>query len=171
MLAVSNSSPLIYLAKGKLLFCLKEVFEKVYICEGVYQETVVAGIAKGYEDAKVIEKAVKDWIELRRVHLDLFAWLASRVGEGRLEDIRKLFKRLSKVDVETVTLAVEVGADYLLLDDRAAIKAARAIQEQTSFALLGTGDVIERALETHIISKAEYVNFLKSFGEAIAWVE
>jgi len=57
---VSDSTPLIYLAKiGKLHF-LRELFAEVLIPEEVYKETVVVGKEKGYLDASIIEELVKD---------------------------------------------------------------------------------------------------------------
>ena len=44
-----NSSPLIFLAKLKLLNILEELFDEVYITDAVYQETVVEGA--GHEEA------------------------------------------------------------------------------------------------------------------------
>ncbi|GAB6102785.1 hypothetical protein JCM16138_20080 [Thermococcus atlanticus] len=50
-----NSSPLIFLAKLKLLNTMKELFDAVYITDAVYQETVVEGA--GHEEAIDIENA------------------------------------------------------------------------------------------------------------------
>lgn len=49
MEVVSNTTPLIYLAKGKMLYVLKDLFEHVYIPKEVYEEAVEAGLAKNYQ--------------------------------------------------------------------------------------------------------------------------
>ncbi|MDI6888306.1 MAG: DUF3368 domain-containing protein [Methanocellales archaeon] len=60
MRVVSDSTPLIYLAKiGKLHF-LKELFAEVLIPEEVHNEVVVVGKEKGYLDASIIEELIKD---------------------------------------------------------------------------------------------------------------
>lgn len=60
MQVVSDSTPLIYLAKiGKLHF-LNELFAEVLIPEEVHNEVVVVGKEKGYLDASIIEELIKD---------------------------------------------------------------------------------------------------------------
>lgn len=55
MRVVINSSPLIFLAKLKLLNILNELFDEVYITDAVYHETVVEGA--GHEEAIDIARA------------------------------------------------------------------------------------------------------------------
>jgi len=68
-LAVSNSGPLIHLAKAGLLHLIK--LYDVAIPQEVKREVVDAGKEKGYTDAFLIEKAIDDgWIEVIEVEVD-----------------------------------------------------------------------------------------------------
>jgi predicted nucleic acid-binding protein len=48
---VSNAGPLLVLAKLNILYLLKHLYRHVHIPQAVYDETVVAGLHQGYEDA------------------------------------------------------------------------------------------------------------------------
>ena len=67
--AVSNSGPLIHLAKVGALHLIK-IYD-VVIPREVEREVVEVGKAKGYSDAFLIEKAIEDgWIEVVDVRVD-----------------------------------------------------------------------------------------------------
>ena len=63
MIVVSNSSPLIALAKIGKLHILKELFGEIIIPKAVWNEVVVKG--KGKPGAEEVEKA--EWIKVREV--------------------------------------------------------------------------------------------------------
>jgi len=54
---VSNTSPLIWLAKTGKLNLLKDLFGEVLISEKSYKEAVEIGLQEGYSDALVIKDA------------------------------------------------------------------------------------------------------------------
>jgi len=58
MLVISNSSPLIALSRINILFILKEIFEKIFIPDSVYQETVVE--ADNMVQQQNINKAIEE---------------------------------------------------------------------------------------------------------------
>ncbi len=60
---ISNSGPIIHLAKINLLILLKELFEKVIIPHEVKMEVVDSGKEKGRGDAFLIESEIENgWI-------------------------------------------------------------------------------------------------------------
>ena len=63
MIVVSNSSPLIALAKIGKLYILRELFGEIVIPKAVWNEVVVKG--KGKPGAEEVEKA--EWIQVREV--------------------------------------------------------------------------------------------------------
>ena len=66
MKAVSNSSPLIYLAKINSLDLLHEMFNQIYVPPAVYEETVTLGLQNNHSDAILIAKALEEgWIIVR----------------------------------------------------------------------------------------------------------
>ena len=64
--AVSDSTPLIYLAKVGGLDVIREVFQEIHIPEAVYDEAVTQGKTLNMPDASIIEKAVGKWKDLNR---------------------------------------------------------------------------------------------------------
>lgn len=79
--AISNSGPLIHLAKVGLLHLIR-IYDDVVIPKEVKHEVVDVGKAKGYSDAFLVEKAIKDgWIKVIRVEVDEeFAGIARVAG-------------------------------------------------------------------------------------------
>ncbi|RLE90722.1 MAG: DUF3368 domain-containing protein, partial [Thermoprotei archaeon] len=62
-IAVSNTGPLIWLAKVEALYILRNFYREIIIPEAVYREAVRQGLAKGYRDAERIKEAVsRGWI-------------------------------------------------------------------------------------------------------------
>lgn len=104
---VSNSSPLIHLAKIREIEILKVFYQRILIPESVYHECVTEG--KNREDALLIRQA--DWIEVRSVR------------DERL--VRALQQEIDRGEAKTIVLALEVGADLVLLDDYEARQKAR----------------------------------------------
>lgn len=104
---VSNSSPLIHLAKIGHLDLLKYFFGEILVPKVVYKECVIEG--KGRGDAKKIEKA--EWI---------------KVAKMRDENLKKaLMMVLDEGEAEAIALALEESADLILLDDYEARETAR----------------------------------------------
>lgn len=59
MQVVSNSTPLIFLAKIGKLHYLEKIFERILIPEEVYSEAVIEGKERRYPDSILIEELVK----------------------------------------------------------------------------------------------------------------
>jgi len=79
-LAVSNSGPLIHLAKTGLLHLIK--LYDILIPQEVKREVVDVGKEKGYSDAFLVEKAIDDgWIRVIEIKVDeKFAEIARLAG-------------------------------------------------------------------------------------------
>lgn len=104
---VSNSSPLIHLAKIDKLALLREYFHVIIIPEIVYKECILEG--KDRPEAISIQSA--EWIEVVQAQdKKLIKLLQSSLDDG---------------ESEAISLAVEVGADLILLDDSDAREKAR----------------------------------------------
>jgi predicted nucleic acid-binding protein len=103
---VSNSSPLIHLAKLDLLHLLHNQFNEILIPRAVWAEAVEE--AGNEPDAKAISKA--SWIKVREVSASAL--------------LTTLLAFLDKGESEAIALAIEIGADLILLDDSDARQAA-----------------------------------------------
>src|SRR3989338_3104422 len=111
---VSNSSPLIYLAKIKQIHLLKELFSTVLIPVEVKQEVVDQGKKRGAADAFLIESEIEQgWIKVERVHAMLKWDLDIHAGEKA-----------------AISLAKERNQSIVLIDEVAARTAAKVVKIQ-----------------------------------------
>ena len=128
---VSNASPLIYLAKVGKLYLLKELFQIVLIPKSVYEEVVIKGKDKGFPDAEVVERAVKDgWIKVVEVQTE------------------KEFDEIERGEAEAIELALKESLD-LLVDD----STARVVASSLGVRPIGTLRVLYLAVKNGLISK------------------
>ena len=100
MKVVSNSGPLIALAKVEKLHVLRELFGKVFIPQAVWIEVVERGKGKPGSE----EVASAEWIEVVEVRDKL----GVEILRGEIE----------VGEAETIVLAKELNADLLLLDEK-----------------------------------------------------
>ncbi len=122
MVVVSNSGPLISLAKiGKFSF-LKLLSKRVIIPEAVYDEVVKA--SKGRPGEKETQEALGNWIELKGVRNHLAVQL--------------LEAEIKKGEAESIVLAKELNANLLLIDDNE----GRSIAEKNGLKVKGTVGLI-----------------------------
>jgi len=140
---VSNSSPLIHLAKIDQLNLLKHFFGEILVPEAVYKECIVEGKYK--KDSKKIEKA--DWIEITKI---------------RDENLKNSFMMvLDEGEAEVITLAIEESAELVLLDDYEAREVAR------NYGLNITGVIgilIKAKYEKKIVSLKDELEKLRKTG-------
>ena len=141
---VSNSSPLIHLAKIKKLDLLKEIFGKIFIPKAVYDECVV----EDFKEANEIKKS--EWIIVKKI---------------KNEDLKKALSiYLDDGEAEAITLAIEEKADLILLDDYDAREIAR------KYGLHITG-VIGILLKAKYMKKIRKVKpYLEKLRETGFWI-
>lgn len=123
MIVVSDSSPLIILAKISCFDLLNRLFPHVYISSDVHAEVVIAG--GGLPGATEVSRA--DWIEVRPLG-----------DRSNLESERRR-RGLGPGEMSTIILAKELAADVVLLDD---YKARTAASEE-GLRVLGTVGLLE----------------------------
>jgi len=148
--AVSNASPLIWLAKIGKLELLKALFEKVVIPKRVYLEVVSDERAP---DAMVIEGAVKSgWVE---------------VSEEKLEDAATLAKAagIHLGEAEAILLARKLGAS-LIVDEREASETAHIFGVSTT----GTVAVLLLASARGMLTFADFKESLDGLISLGFWL-
>ena len=114
---ISDSTPLIYLAKIGRLGLVKDVFGRVFIPEAVFNEAVVQGKALNISDASIIEKFVGEWIMRERVRAEVDA-------EYRFLDTNT---RLGLGEKEAIKLCKQLNVNYFIVDDREARRVSRIL--------------------------------------------
>ena len=134
---VSNSSPLIGLGRIGRLGLLKDLFGVVLIPEGVKSEVIDRGIENNAPDAYVIKIALSEgWIRIKE----------TTVLSG-LEDFG-----IDRGEAEAISLAKESDSKEVLIDERHARLAAKAL----GLTPRGTLYVLFLALKKNIITQNEY---------------
>ena len=116
MLVVSNSSVLINLAIIGPLEILKRKFSEIMVPRAVWQEVVVEGMGK--PGAKEVDESA--WIKVKDINEKLL--------------VTSLSQHLDDGESEAIALALEIGANLVLLDERDARETAEAF----GLELLGT---------------------------------
>jgi predicted nucleic acid-binding protein len=106
---VSNSSPIIHLAKIGKLDLLNILFHTIKIPGAVYRECVIEG--GGRAEVNIIRDA--EWIKV------------INVDETHLTKLLK--SQLDKGESEVIALALDIGSDLVLLDDYEAREKARLL--------------------------------------------
>ena len=109
MIVISNSSALINLVIIERLDLLREKFGEIIVPQAVWQEVVIEGAGK--PGAKEVERA--NWIRVKEVtNKPLVQLLEQKLDDG---------------ESEAIALALEVGADLVLLDERDARDTAESL--------------------------------------------
>jgi predicted nucleic acid-binding protein len=114
LVVVSNASPLIVLSKLGRLDLLTRLYDQVLIPPAVYHEVVVVGLQEGHVDAIAVDHFVRlDRICVQSVDLAAAeqGWLSS-IDQG---------------EAEVIALARQVGADWAIIDNAHARRAARSL--------------------------------------------
>ena len=130
MIIVSNTTPLIGLASIQRFELLKHLFGELYIAQAVYDEAVLAG--REASGAKR-EVSAASWIKTVRV-------------KDRLA-VEVLLDELDLGEAETIVLARELGADWVLMDE----KKGRRKLAQMGLKKIGTAGILLKAKQVGLL--------------------
>jgi predicted nucleic acid-binding protein len=146
VVVVSDSTPLIYLAKIGRLNLLRGVFEKIYVPEAVFNEAVTQGKELNMSDAFIIEKAVGIWIikELVEPKVD---------AEFRFLDTNT---KLGSGEQEALKLCKQLNAVYFIADDRE----ARSVSRILNIKPIGTCGILIQTFRQASITEGEALQIL-----------
>jgi len=151
-IVVSNSTPLIYLAKIGRLELFKKVYEKIHIPEAVFKEAVTQGKALNRSDASIIEKAVGNWIVKEQVKPEVdteFQFLDTNI-------------RLGSGEKEALKLCKQLNAEYFIVDDKEARRVARILDIRP----IGTCGALVQAYRQDSITNREALQILDELVKA-----
>lgn len=107
MSIVSNSSPLINLSRIGRLDLLYHLYSELTIPGAVWHEVVVEGAGKAGADA-----------------VKAASWIKKKTVTNK-QLVRALQQELDPGESEAIALAVEIGAEFLLMDDHLGRESAR----------------------------------------------
>ena len=144
--AVSNSTPLIYLAKLNQLPNLFKVLDRLYIPEEVHQEVVVNGKALGKPEVVVIEEFIqKGFIEVRKAKPRSMPITTLHVGE-----------------LAAISLASSMKEKWILVDDKEAVEACNVLGLQPH----RTTTLLLEFLKRKLITPKEFESLLLQLTQA-----
>lgn len=130
MIIVSNTTPLIGLASIQRFGLLRELFGKIYISNAVYNEAVTAGREAGGAKREV---STATWIEVVAVKNSLA--------------VDSLLDKLDLGEAETIILARELEADWVLMDE----KKGRRKLTQLGLKKIGTVGILLKAKQVGLL--------------------
>ena len=149
MIVISNTGPLIHLAKLEKLQLLKQLFGYIYITKKIYEEAVIIGKKKEYEDAKIIENYIEEgWIIV-----------IPHKPDQDLKYRGTLFG-LDEGEIEAISLTRLSGG--LLLSDE---KKAREFATINGIAVMGTIRIIIYATKNSLISNQQATKLLRQLPD------
>jgi predicted nucleic acid-binding protein len=130
MIVVSNTTPLIGLASTQRFDLLRQLFGEIYIAQAVYDEAVVAGREAGGAKQEV---STATWIKT--------------VGVKDRLAVEVLLDELDLGEAETIVLARELGAGWVLMDE----KKGRRKLTQLGLPKIGTVGILLKARQVGLL--------------------
>jgi len=140
MIVISNSSPLIALARVDHLFILESIFGQIYIPDSVFQEAVLQSNVE--IQTKNILQAIDNYIFIVKPRT-----------------VYSFKRKLDFGERGVINLAIDKQADFLLMDDKKAKKEAREL----GFKTLKTSILLKRAAKLGIIKS--YTGIIEELKE------
>lgn len=150
---ISNSSPLILLAKIGKLSILEELYSKVLIPYEVYKEVIVEGKKENYSDAALVEECINDFIFVK----DLI--------EEHKKEAEKLNGIIGLGESEAIQLCLQEKSKSLLIDNLG----PRKIAESRDLECTSSPGALLEALKTKILTFNEYEAAIKDLSK-YAWL-
>ena len=131
MIIVSNTTPLIGLAVIQRFDLLRQFFGEITIPQAVHDEAVIAGHEAGGTKQEVL---AADWIKVVPV-------------KDRLA-VELLLDELDLGEAETIVLAREINADWVLMDERKGRRKLAQLNQQK----IGTLGILLKARQSGLLS-------------------
>ena len=155
MIVVSDSTPLIHLAKAGCIEILFGLYKEILITNEVYREVVEEGKLLENEDAWIIEKYLSKGFHV----------MSPASSSEYL--IEKYF--IHRGEADSIQIAKETGAQLLLMNERDGRNAAK----REGLKVKGTIGLLFEALKTGIITEEEVLSILGQFKDApqVFWIE
>lgn len=142
MPVISDTSPLIWLAKVGKITLLKDLFGEVIIPQEVYIEAVEKGLQYGFTNAQTIKECINEgWIKLSKLNSK---------DQSILQKISEHASEIHSGETQAIVLAREMKL-LLLMDE----SAGRTFAEAWGLKVKGTIYVIISALRKGLISETQ----------------
>lgn len=158
MTVVSDTGPLIALAKVEALHLLRDLYRQVVTGPTVYTEAVTAGMAMNAADASALQAAYQQGM--------LIVHTPSSVSTTRPDF-------LHAGEAESIQIAIELEAEWLLMDDLGARQIAQRnlTAAKLSTGIKGTLGVIVTATHAQEIAPNQAIDLVQALkGRPDVWL-
>lgn len=147
MITISNSSPIMYLAKINKLKLVKNIYSKILIPKEVYREVVEEGKKLNQKEIVLIEEAIDE-------------------GFIFVKEIKKLkkfeqFSQFHEGEICAISLCLNLKENNILIDDKDAYNFCRLID----LIPIRTSAVLLKLLRGKIINFNEFKDSLKNLSK------
>jgi len=155
MIVVSDSTPLIHLAKAGQIETLFSLYKEILITNEVYREVVVEGNLLEKEDAGVVQNYVGS-----RIHVKNPKSSSQHLVEKYL---------IHRGEADSIQLALETGAQLILMNERDGRNATKS----EGLRVKGSIGVLFDALKAGLINEEEALGILLKFRDSpqVFWIE
>lgn len=150
---ISNSSPLILLAKIGRLSILNRLYNNVLIPYEVYREVVVEGKKENHSDAALIEKCINEFIFVKNL---------AQEHKKRAEKLKDI---VGLGESEAIELCLQEKSKLLLIDNLEPRKIAKSM----GLDCISAPGVLFEALKTRLLTFEEYNSGIKELSK-FAWL-
>ncbi len=145
---ISDSGPLMALAKLGVLYKVFSIYPTFIISETVYREVVTSGLAIGARDAMEVGKFCRSG--------EIVIFRSDEIEEVPLDTPSELHRG----ELEAIRLALQISADYFLIDDFDARQVAEtnlrnARKKSAATTVKGTLGVLIELYQRDLVSKSQ----------------
>ena len=155
MIVVSDSTPLIHLAKAGCMEILFSMYEEILITNEVYREVVVEGNLLEKEDAVIIQHYVG-----KNIHVKNPRSSSKRLAEKYL---------IHRGEADSIQLAKELDAKLILMNEREGRIAAKS----EGLKVKGSIGILFDAVKAGIVDEEGALSILSKFRDnpQVFWIE
>lgn len=150
---ISNSSPLILLAKINKLSVLERLYKKISVPYEVYAEVVTKGKKENYGDAALIEKHINEFIFVMNINAE------------HKKEAEKLKNIIGSGESEAIVLCLQENGKLLLIDNLE----PRKIAQTKGIKCRSTPGILLEAFKRKVITFNEYESAIKELSK-YAWL-
>ena len=150
---ISNSSPLILLAKINKLSILEKLYKKISIPYEVYNEVITKGKKENYSDAALIERHINEVIFVTSLKKDY------------VKEAEKLKEAIGSGESEAIALCLQEKAKLLLIDNLE----PRKIAQSKRIKCRSTPGMLLESLKRKVITFSDYESAIKELSK-YAWL-
>lgn len=142
---ISNSTPLIYLAKLNKLNLVLKIYKKILIPEEVYSEVVIEGKRLNKKEVILIEDLINQkLIEVKKVN-----------------ELKKELNTLHLGELKAINLCLQINIKDILIDDKEAYELCKMLKLNP----IRTTAFLLNCVKDKLISKEEFKEFLLKISQ------